>query len=118
MMISFAYTCDALRAGVKTVTRRQWQRSHFDKWETAWYQKRLVHKAYDRNPRNGGKHIGFLHLTHRPVMSTYGDMAAEDLAAEGGLWESVEDFMTAVGATPTTPCAVIRFQFVAKEETL
>ena len=109
MIMSFKHTSKALLDGKKTVTRREWKRSYFDTWLNAWHKRRFVHKAYDKNPRNGGKQIGWIRLSKIPVMETYGDMPESDLSAEGGLWSSMEEFM---GDTdPKTPCAVIRFKF-------
>jgi len=62
MIISFAWTTDAFKAGRKSRTRRQWQ----DKYAKIFLngiEKGKVHDAYDRQPRFGGKKIGELIIT-------------------------------------------------------
>ena len=65
MIISFSWTTDAFIAGRKSVTRREW---------THGYAKRFkpgqICKAYDRQPRFGGKEIGkikILSLTYEDI---------------------------------------------------
>jgi len=60
-IISFAWTTPALLRGKKTVTRRVWDDNY-----AARYHKGDFIKAYDRNPRNGGKHIATIQITTEP----------------------------------------------------
>lgn len=78
MIISFAWTTDAFIAGRKTKTRRQW---------TSNYVKRFkigdICKAYDRQPRFGGKQIGLIQLLKDPYWQHISDMPDSDFEAEG-----------------------------------
>ena len=56
-IISFAWTTDAFLAGRKTKTRRTWS------WKYAQrFKPGDICKAYDRQPRFGGKPIGFIKI--------------------------------------------------------
>ncbi len=59
MLISFAWTTGVLLAGRKTVTRRAgWKASTMKRWQDAYDRHQLVHDAYDKLPRSGGKKVG------------------------------------------------------------
>ena len=80
-------------------------------WQKAWDQERRRHKAYDRNPRVGGRRVGYIELVARPYWEPLGDMPESDLAAEGGQWSTLAEFC---GDTPLdTPMAVVRFRLEA-----
>jgi hypothetical protein len=77
MIISFSWTSDAFKAGRKSKTRRQW---------TIEYAKRFkvgdICKAYNKQPRFGGKQIGLLKI----ISKTYeiiSDMPDSDFETEG-----------------------------------
>lgn len=57
MIISFSWTSNSFKAGQKSVTRRTW---------TPDYAKRFkvgdICKAYDKQPRFGGRQIGLLKI--------------------------------------------------------
>ena len=110
MIISFAHTTPALLAGRKTVTRRaDWKPATFKRWRNAWDAGKHVHDAYDRLPRVGGRKVGTLRLTCRPYLEPMRDMPESELEAEGGLWETLAEF---IGDTdPDQPVPVIRFEF-------
>lgn len=115
MIISFAWTTKALLAGEKTVTRRMWKRSYMRSWEFAWYGGRRRHQAYDKLPYRGGSRLGEIELTCCPYWERLCDMPEEDLAAEGGLWPTLDDFIAGFvdrGCLPTDEVAVVRFEFV------
>lgn len=90
MIISFGKTQHLLSQ--KSVTRRNWSKRQRDTLDKAWREGRHRHKAYDRNPRNGGQQIGWLTLTQRPYRETLEDMPQEDLILEGGDCQTVQAF--------------------------
>ena len=109
MILSFAWTTPQFLAGTKAVTRRSWSDRTFDQWCRAWDEGRLEHSAWDKNPRNGGQRVGSCRLTARPYRERLGDFPAEDLAAEGGLWATVQDYIDLMGGDPDKVLVVIRF---------
>jgi hypothetical protein len=97
MIITFAWTTSQFLAGTKTVTRRDWHDRTFAQWCKAWDERRLVHDAWDFNPRNHGKKVGTFILTTRPYRERLGDFPEYDLAAEGGLWFSMQEYIDLQG---------------------
>ena len=57
--ISFAWTTDALLAGRKTCTCRNWERAYAERFKAG----ELI-AAFDRSPRFKGKQIATIRLTH------------------------------------------------------
>ena len=110
MIITFAWTTPQFLAGIKTVTRRNWSDRTFSQWCKAWDERRLVHAAYDKSPRNGGQKVGTFTLIARPYRERLGDFPESDLVAEGGLWESVQDYIALQGGDPDRILMVIRFR--------
>jgi len=77
MIISFAWTTDAFKAGRKNVTRRTWTPAYAKK-----IKPRQICKAYDKQPRFGGKQIGIIKI----LSKTWEDiltMLDEDYENEG-----------------------------------
>lgn len=109
MIISFGWTTSAFLAGDKTCTRRQWSPRHMAAWQKAYDQGRLIHDAWDKNPRCRGQRIGQIRLACRPYYERLADMHPDDLAAEGGLWTSIEEFITLFG-DPAQEVCVVRFE--------
>jgi hypothetical protein len=109
MLISFSFTTEAFLQGTKTVTRRKWTDRYFAQWLRAWGQGQLTHDAYDKSPRVGGRKVGKLILTHQPKKEMLSDFPAEDLLAEGGYWQTVDDYIAYQGGDPLAEVAVIRF---------
>jgi hypothetical protein len=97
MIITFAWTTKVFLAGTKTVTRRSWSDRTFAQWCKAWDQRRLVHAAWDKSPRCGGQKVGSFILTARPYRERLGDFPEYDLAAEGGLWSSMQEYIDLQG---------------------
>jgi len=91
-IISFAWTTNAFLAGNKTETRRDWD----DKYARSFHKGDIV-QAYDKNPRAGGKLIGFIRLTEDPFKQWLHDMTDADEIAEGHLWGSAEKYREAMG---------------------
>jgi len=67
--ISFAWTTDALLAGRKTCTCRDWDADY-----AARFKAGDLIAAYDRSPRFKGKQIGTLRLTHDATYGTLVDV--------------------------------------------
>lgn len=109
MIISFAWTTDAVKARRKTVTRRDWSERHFQQWVKAYRQGRVTHDAYDRSPRIGGTKFGEIRLTCEPYKEALGEMPIEDLEAEGGYWMTREKFIAGFGGDPLKVVVVVRF---------
>lgn len=78
LIISFAWTTDALLAGAKTCTRRSWSSVHarvFHGWQ--------VVEAWDKLPYAGGHHVADIVLIEAPYLSAEypeGDYEREGLA--------------------------------------
>ena len=109
-ILSFSMTKDEFRQGKKKVTRRSWSDRHFDMWVSFWENDRLVHDAWDNNPRAGGKKIGEFRLTSRPYQEQLKDMPPADLIEEGGMCSSLDDFYELIGKSPEDYVTVIRFE--------
>lgn len=85
MDISFGMTSEALLAGAKTCTRRDWIPQHAEQFNRQFEQKRVV-RAWDRSPRFGGKAIAFLRLTAPVEAQPLSEMPDSDYEAEGFAW--------------------------------
>lgn len=81
MWISFAYTTDAVIMGEKSVTRRNWVRSHAMKF----YGTQVV-DFYDKNPRSFGHNMGQIELLCSPYLQRTGKMTLDDYNREGLYW--------------------------------
>lgn len=81
MWISFAYTTDAVIMGEKSVTRRNWARSHAMKL----YGSQVV-DIYDKNPRIHGQNMGQIEILGSPYLQRTGKMTPDDYEREGLLW--------------------------------
>ncbi len=92
-----------------------WSDRHLRQWQKAWDEDRLVHDAWDKSPRAGGKHIGRFRLTCRPYREQLVDMPEEDIGLEGGLWESKAEFIRLFGGPDLCP-AVVRFVQVEEQK--
>jgi len=115
MILSFAWTTTAFLAGRKTCTRRDWADRTMLAWQHAWDRGDLVHDAVDKLLFRGGKRIGRLKLTCRPYRERLGDMPERDLAAEGGMWADLDEFIMLQGGDPDKRMCVIRFEPILPE---
>ena len=68
-IISFAWTSDALLAGRKICTCRDWERDYAERFKAG-----DIIRAYDRSPRYQGKQIATLRLTHDATFGTLVDV--------------------------------------------
>lgn len=98
MILSFAYTTQALIEGRKTVTRRDWKPKHAETFLRRHVVGDQLVKAYDRLPIQGGRHIADLEITrasYEPLQRLLDcpEYAARELLREGALWNSIEDFI-------------------------
>jgi len=78
MTISFAWTTPALLAGVKTVTRRNWEPEY-----AARFRAGQLVAAYDRQPRYRGRQVATIRLTQAPYRQSTAEAPASDWEAEG-----------------------------------
>jgi len=111
--ISFWKTLQCLTH--KTVTRRAWKDKHAQKFTNAFHQNKLV-KALDKDIRYGGKQIGWCRLLCAPYKEQLSAMPHSDLKAEGGMCDSIEQFIQHYfRGNSSLEVWVIRFEFVALE---
>jgi hypothetical protein len=111
LAISFGKTLPYLPH--KTVTRRIWKDSHAQKFINAFHQNKLV-KALDKDIRYGGKQIGWCRLLRAPYKEQLSFIPVADLAAEGGMCDSVESFINRYfKGNINLVVWVIRFEFIA-----
>jgi len=108
-IISFAWTTEALLAGLKTVTRRFWSDSYAEKFKEG---DRV--QAWDKSPRFGGCKVAEIRLTCDPYKEKLAAMPEDDVAKEGGLWASKNEFINCMGGPNEEPW-VVRFELVAVE---
>jgi hypothetical protein len=95
MILSFAWTTEALLAGKKTCTRRLWSDRTASSWIKACQSGRWVHQAWNNPPFvKGASKVADIRLTHLPYQQRLIDMPLDDLEAEGGLWTSKEEFIS------------------------
>ena len=80
-IISFHWTVEALLAGAKTVTRREWS----EKYARSFKAGERV-QAWDKSPRYGGKKVAVIELTQDPYQEYLDDAPASDFQAEGLQW--------------------------------
>ena len=114
MIISFAWTTEALLSGIKKCSRRDWD----DK-----YAKRFrageKYQAFDHNPRVGGKRVGIIEMTCNPYKERLDLITDEEEKLEGGLWGSAEEYIRAFceGAKVSREkeIYVIRFELLGLE---
>ena len=110
--ISFALTKNEFLSGKKTVTRRKWKASHYERWQKFWDDGKRIHDAWDKVPFAGGQKIGQFELTCRPYHEYLFDMPVDDLVHEGGMVDTLEEFYNLIGAHPNEQVVVIRFKKV------
>lgn len=127
MILSFSITrklaekhgvADPLLSGKKTVTRRLWADKTAARYETVYQRKQLV-RAYSNavfvpEPHKG-KHIADIRLTTAPYQERLGDMPESDLLAEGGFWNTRDEFIYTVCKGKPNPDLVVwvcRFELV------
>jgi hypothetical protein len=111
LIISFGKTLEFLPE--KTVTRRNWKDIHAQKFINAFNQNKLV-QAFDKDARYGGKQIGWCRLLCAPYKERLCDMPSEDLLAEGGMCNTIGEFIEKYfDRNPHLEVWVIRFEFIA-----
>ena len=108
-IISFGLTTKEFLSGKKTVTRRDWKPRQTEMWQKFWDDGNLIHDAYDKSPRNGGKKIGEIQLTKCPWREQLKYMRIIDLIEEGDMCNTVEEFCKFIGKKPDDYVTVISF---------
>jgi hypothetical protein len=90
MIISFAWTTEALLRDLKNCTRRDWKDDYAKRFKAG-----RLYQAFDRSPRAGGERVGIIFLTCDPYKERLDAITDEEEKAEGGLWGSAEAFIEA-----------------------
>ncbi len=91
-IISFSWTTQALLAGKKTVTRRDWDDKYAQSFKNGdWVQ------AYDKSPRSDGKRVCLIKLTKDPYKQWLHEVTDADEKKEGSLWGSGKAYQSAMG---------------------
>lgn len=113
MILSFGWTSQYLPPhGPKDTTRRIWKPRTVAAWQRAWDDRRIIHDAVDKCLAYGGKRIGKLELLERPYQERLGDMPPDDLIREGGMCESVKEFVDCYfDGNADQMVTVVRFKF-------
>lgn len=121
MIISFAWTTDALLAGRKTCTRRNWSAQYAGRFRAGTY-----HKAYNRQARYGGHKVGEISIAVEPYPEPVRCISDDDFENEGFAWMQ-ENGLLIRGITPRQFFVnwrasdeilyVVRFRLVAVERT-
>ena len=83
MIISFAWTTQALIEGRKTMTRRDWKPRAIANLQRAYDRGEIIHQAWDKVPYAGGRRVGFIQLTQRPYLEMLRDIARERPCCRG-----------------------------------
>jgi len=105
--MSFAWTTEAYLKGLKTETRRVWSPEYARR-----FKKDKLVQAYDRQPRFRGMKIGINRLTKDAYQQWLHEMTMENIRKEGGLWNSVEEFIELFGGDAEV--WVVEFDVVEK----
>ena len=80
IIVSFGYTAEALKAGAKTCTRREWKPEYARRFGPG-----TRFQAYDKSPRYGGKKIGVYEVVSIS-QEHIGSMPDTDFEEEGFAW--------------------------------
>lgn len=86
-IISFAWTTPAIRARVKTCTRRDWTDDYASR-----FKEGEICLAYDKSPRYGGKPICKIRIIEQPYKESTLKLCPSDWEDEGF------DYLKAIGA--------------------
>lgn len=93
-IISFGWTAEALLAGAKTVTRRDWEAHH-----ARSFHEGDELQAWNRLPYvKGAKRIGTVRLVNDPYPQPTGMMPEFDFANEGFAWMSMRGMVMPDGS--------------------
>jgi hypothetical protein len=82
VIIAFAWTTPALLAGQKTVTRRDWSRTHAERVAAA-FRRGETFDAYDKSPRFKGRKVATIRLTREPYIEMSNEIPDADWYGEG-----------------------------------
>ena len=108
MIVSFALTEAEFLAGKKTCTRRRWKPEHAEHWKAG-----TVHHAWSKVPyAKGARFLGLIRATADAYLERLADMPIADLAAEGGMCATIDDFIALVEGRPDEKLYVARFEVI------
>ena len=112
MILSFAWTPEALLLGKKTCTRRSWSERTARAWMNAYKSDRLIHSAWNKMPFcRDAKKIADIRIRQLPYQEKLADMPQSDLETKGSLWSSLDEFINLFGS-PDKVVWVVRFELV------
>jgi hypothetical protein len=113
MILSFGWTAAYLPPeGTKDTTRRIWKPRTFKSWQNAYDAGRLTHVAVNKCLAFGGERIGTITLIERPFLQLLSDMPAADLVREGGMCQTVDEFIHKYfGGNYQQQTTVVRFTY-------
>ena len=94
MIISFAWTTEALLSGMKTVTRRDWTDDYAKRFAAG-----MLVDAYNKLPRAGGRKVATIRITKDPYKQLLSDMPDAHFEREGGTlhWTNKSDYLRCMG---------------------
>lgn len=108
MNISFRMTAYELVYGLKSCTRRRWKAS-----TAAHFKAGTVHVGWSNLPRvSGARRLARIRATQDAYLERLGDLPLADLKAEGGMCETVEEFIRLIEGDPDEQLYVARFEIV------
>lgn len=96
MIVSFRYTIPQLCRTInpKKATRRKQSKKTFEKWLKFWKESKLIHQAWTASPYVlDAIAVGEIRLTQVPYLQSLKDMSDYDLQMEGGIVDSVDEFI-------------------------
>lgn len=117
MILSFGWTAQYLQH--KTVTRRTWAERTAKSWCKAWDEGRHIHQAWNKSTfAKGARKLCDIKLTARPYQEYLADMPESDVVAEGGMVETVQEFIDKYfNGNASQVVWVVRFEVVGEIET-
>lgn len=117
MYISFAWTTDVWKKGLKTATRRFWTDEYAEKWWCQVVKDGYKALAYDRSPRFKGKRIGTIVDVQQPFLQNLKYFTAADEIEEGHLWGTPEKYVEMMLSQGKGDCPyVIKFKPMPDEK--
>ena len=113
MIISFAWTTQAIIQGKKTETRRFWNYDYMERFWKSCQANDMRFIGYNKSPRFGGCPIALCRIKQKPYLQDLKFVTDADEKAEGGLWGSADEYRKAMAGHDQIPY-VIKFEVLAQ----
>lgn len=111
MFISFAWTTEVWKKGLKTATRRFWTDQYAAMWWRQVKKDNYRAVAMDKNPRFKGQRIGLIVEVKEPFRQNLNLFTAQDEIEEGHLWGTPEKYVEMMLSQGKGDCPyVIKFE--------